>query len=207
MATKSREATGTLGAIVAAGVGVGAAVGAGVGGAVGLGVAVGLGAAVGAGVEGAAVGAGVAAGVAGGAAVGACVGAGVASGSSSPPQATTKIRRAPISSMGMANLGDKRTFKDMGTSRGLMAARLTLGYWSVKLTIRLCIMIPEITYILLIRLFLDAIDSVLNSRKMTLNHRAAAMASLAPMKAKRSGRPKMGRPLLGVLFGTLRGYL
>ena len=146
MAIKSRETTGTFGAIVAAGVGVGAAVGAGVGGGVALGVGVGRGAAVGAGVEGAAVGAGVGA---GGAAVGAGVGAGVASGSSSPPHATRKIRSAPISRIGMANLGHTRTFEDMGTSRGLMAARLTLGYWSVKLTIRLCLIIPAIADLLL----------------------------------------------------------
>lgn len=118
MAIKSRETTGTFGAIVAAGVGVGTAVGAGVGGGVGLGVAVGRGAAVGAGVEGTTVGAGVGAGVDGGAAVGAGVGAGVVSGSSSPPHATTKIRRAPMSSMGMANLRDIRALEDMATSRG-----------------------------------------------------------------------------------------
>ena len=47
----------------------------------------------------------------------------------------------------MANLGDKKAFADMGTSKGLMAARLSLGYWGVKLTIRLCVMIQEITYI------------------------------------------------------------
>ena len=50
----------------------------------------------------------------------------------------------------MANLGDKRTFKDMGTSRDLMAARLTLGYLGVKFTVRLCVINLDMTYILLI---------------------------------------------------------
>lgn len=77
-----------------------------------------------------------------------------------------------MSSIGMANLGDKRALEDMGTSRGLMAARLTLGYLGVKLTIRLCVMIVKIADILFISLYFYISDSVLIVIRMIVNHLA-----------------------------------